>query len=148
MEIIVRKAELRDIDTMLQLLEHLLSLEGDYPMDVEKQKVGIRMIIESSFSDFFVADLGGKLCGMCCLHRFISSVQGGYVGVVEDVVVSKECKGLGIGSRMMEYLEKYSSEIGLTRLQLQVDKDNAPAISMYKKHGWTQTKYVGFRKYI
>jgi len=49
---------------------------------------------------------------------------------------------------MLGYLEEYAKEAGLSRLHLMVDKGNAPAISLYKKLGWSQTKYIGFRKYI
>lgn len=148
MDVIVRKAELRDIDAMVELLNYLLTEDGGLPIVEDKLRAGIKLVIESDIADYFVAEFDGRVAGMCCLHRFISSVQGGYVGVVEDVVVFEEYKGRGIANKMMSHMEKFAKDIGLTRLSLQVLKDNDPAISLYKKHNWEDTGYLGFRKYI
>jgi len=148
MNINIRKAENRDIDDMVVLMNYLLGLDGGFNISEENQRDGIAMVLDSKNSDFFVAEIDDKIVGMCCLHRFISTVEGGYVGVVEDVVVSESCGGLGIGGLLMDYLEEYAKKAGLPRLQLLVDKENKPAISFYKKQGWEKTKYLGFRKYL
>lgn len=148
MDIIVRKAELKDLDTMVELMNHLLTTEGGLPIVKERLEKGISMIIKSDISDFFVAESEGEVLGMACLHRFISSVQGGYVGVVEDVVVFDEHTGQGIASSLMAFMEEYAKSTGLSRLQLQVLRDNEPAIALYEKHGWEDTRYTGFRKYL
>ena len=148
MDITVRKAALNDLDAMVELMVQLLALEGDYAIDEARLRKGISMIIESDMSDFFVAEADGTVAGMCCLHRFISTVQGSFAGVIEDVVVSDSFKGMGIGSMMMNHMQKYAGQNGMTRLQLQVVKDNEPARSLYEKHGWEKTSYVGYRKYI
>lgn len=148
MDIYIRKAEISDIDALVELMDYLLSLEGDFPNLEKQQKKGFRMLIESNSSEIFVAVLDEKVVAMCCLHRHISTVQGGYTGVVEDVVVGRDYGEMGIASMLMEYLENYAKKAGMTRLQLMVDRDNIPAISLYKKHHWSETKYIGFRKYI
>jgi len=148
MNILFRKAVLPDIESLVGLLNHLLNLEGDYPNNRENQVRGFEMLIREGKSDIFVAELEGEVVGMCCLHKLISSVEGGYVGQVEDVVVREDMNGRGIGSRMLDFLEQEAKKAGLTRLQLMVDKGNDPAIFLYKKLGWSETKYYGFRKYI
>jgi ribosomal protein S18 acetylase RimI-like enzyme len=67
---------------------------------------------------------------------------------VEDVVVDEAYSGMGIGSLLLEHIEKYAKSEGVSRLQLMVYQQNESAIAFYKKHGWTETDYVGFRKYI
>lgn len=148
MDVKIRKAEISDIDALVRLMDYLLSLEGDFPNQEAQQRTGFRMVIESNASEIFVAELDGNIVGMCCLHRHISTVQGGYTGVVEDVVVDREFAEMGIAGMMLAYLENYAKKAGMTRLQLMVDRDNIPAVSLYKKHHWTETKYIGFRKYI
>lgn len=148
MEIIIRKAGIEDIDALVVLMDHLLNIEGDFPNFERQQRKGFHMVIESNESEIFVAEADGAVAGMCSLHRHISTVQGGYTGIVEDVVVAQEHTGSGIAGAMMEYIEKYAKKAGMTRLQLMVGSDNIPAVSLYKKHGWEETKYVGFRKYI
>lgn len=148
MDIIIRKAEKKDMESMLKLMDYLLSLEGDFPNRQEAQKKGFSLVLDSNIADVFVAELKGKVVGMCSMHLFISTVQGGYAGVVEDVVVDEDYAGMGIGGMMLEHIEKHAKSEGVTRLQLMVDRDNETAIAFYNKQGWDQTKYIGFRKYI
>lgn len=148
MDIIIRKAEKKDMESLLKLMDYLLSLESDFPNKQEAQKKGFSLVLESNIADVFVAELEGNVVGMCSLHLFISTVQGGYAGVVEDVVVDEAYSGMGIGSLLLEHIEKYAKSEGVSRLQLMVYQQNESAIAFYKKHGWTETDYVGFRKYI
>ncbi|PLX68598.1 MAG: GNAT family N-acetyltransferase [Denitrovibrio sp.] len=148
MNLDIRIAEKSDIDSMISLMDYLLSLEGDFPNQRENQQRGFELALDSETTIYFVAELDSVIVGMCCLHKFVSTVQGVYTGVVEDVVVIKEHGGKGIGKKLLNYLEDYSKKTGLTRLALMVDKGNSPAISLYKKQGWEETKYLGFRKYL
>jgi len=148
MDIIIRKAEKKDMEYLLELMDYLLGLEGDFPNREEAQKKGFNLVLDSDIADVFVAELDGKVVGMCSLHMFISTVQGGYAGVVEDVVVDEDYSGMGIGGMMLDHIEKYAKSEGVSRIQLMVDQGNDNAIAFYKKQGWTETKYVGFRKYI
>jgi ribosomal protein S18 acetylase RimI-like enzyme len=148
MGIIIRKAEKNDIPLMLVLMDYLLGLEGDFPNMQDQQRKGFDMVIDSDFADVFVAEKGEKIVGMCSLHRFISTVQGTYAGVVEDVVVDEDFSGMGIGGLLISHVERYAKCHGITRLQLMVDQNNDSAIALYKKHHWSQTKYIGFRKYL
>ncbi len=102
MKLNIRLAERTDIDSMIALMDYLLSLEGDFPNLRENQQRGFEMAMDSDNTKYFVAELDGRIVGMCCLHKFISTVQGGYAGVVEDVVVFSEYGGKGVGKKTIE----------------------------------------------
>ncbi|ADD68804.1 GCN5-related N-acetyltransferase [Denitrovibrio acetiphilus DSM 12809] len=148
MGIIIRKAGKQDIPSLIVLMDYLLGLEGDFPNMPERQRKGFEMILDSESSEVFVAEKGEKIVGMCSLHKFISTVQGSYAGVLEDVVVDEDFAGMGIGGMLITHIEKYAKAQGITRLQLMVDQNNDSAIALYKKYHWSQTKYIGFRKYL
>jgi len=148
MDINIRVAEKRDMESLLSLMNYLLGLEGDFPNQEENQRKGFNLALDGDIADVFVAEIDGNIIGMCSLHMFISTVQGGYAGVIEDVVVDENYAGQGIGSMLLEYVETFAKSKGVSRLNLMVDKDNETAIAFYKKHDWEETKYIGFRKYI
>jgi ribosomal protein S18 acetylase RimI-like enzyme len=148
MSIVIREALRSDIESMVVLMRYLLNLDGGYQINDDNLRKGFMMALQSGQTDYFVASADGKTVGMCGLHRFISTVEGGYAGVVEDVVVMEECSGMGIGGLLLEHVENFAKETGLTRLHLLVDRENSPAISLYSKCGWEETRYIGFRKYI
>jgi len=60
--------------------------------------------------------------------------------------VLPEYRRMGIGKRLMEELYKEASETGLAEISLGVHKDNAPAVSLYRKQNWVEDGL--FEEYI
>lgn len=57
--------------------------------------------------------------------------------LVQNVYVRNEARGLGLGKRMMEYVERVArSKPEMERLELCVDTSNFVAISLYEKCGF------------
>ena len=106
MVIILREIEERDIDKgFLDVLNNLV------PPDIEDkeyaksilQKIKIK---SNSLHKIFVAedDINGKITGTTTLlvePKFIN--KGMKVGYIEDVAVSKDYEGTGIGSKLVMY---------------------------------------------
>ena len=136
------------MESILKLMDYLLKLEGDFENKREKQMKGFGMIIEDDRSELFIAEQDGEVVGMAGLHFYISSVQGGYAGVVEDVVVAKEHSGKGIGTKLLNHIDNFARDKGVERLQLMVADDNTSAKSVYNTHNWHETKYIGYVKYL
>jgi len=62
---------------------------------------------------------------------------------VMDVVVKKDKRNIGIGSVLMKYVINYCDELKLKNINLEVNKDNKPAVRVYKKYLF---ETVGIRK--
>lgn len=63
----------------------------------------------------------------------------GYIG---NVGVRREFRRRGAADRLLEALDRCAAELGLSFLTLEVRAGNAPAISLYEKHGYVR---VGLR---
>lgn len=88
---------------------------------------------------------------MFCASGFEGSmplVQGGQVGLIEDVIVDRKYRALGIGTLLLEGIVVWSKRAGLKRLQLLADCDNQPALDFYASRGLTRTRLIGFRKML
>ncbi|MEC4676556.1 MAG: GNAT family N-acetyltransferase [Nitrospirota bacterium] len=146
MEVSVRAAKHGDIDILVNLLRELFEIEEDFIFDDEKQRRGLTLMINSKKDRIFVAEYRNEVIGMCSVQLLISTAEGSFVGLLEDMVVKKAHRGTGVGRRLITKVEQWSVEQGLTRLQLLGDRNNDPALAFYEKLGWSETKLIGLRK--
>lgn len=135
----LRPAKQEDIDGMSKLLSQLFSIEADFMPDEEKQRRGLRMLLDALGAYVLVAEEQGSVIGMATVQVLVSTAEGGHVGLVEDVVVDHECRSKGIGSALLDQLKVWAEDNGLTRLQLAADRDNSDALGFYAEKGWKQT---------
>ena len=100
--------EIRDIvesDIENGFLESLDSLRKASDLDRQTGKDILRKIIANPDHIIHVAEINGKIVGSTTLlieQKFIHN--GGRVGHIEDVVVSKEYEGRGIGIKLVSSL--------------------------------------------
>ena len=147
LELIVRPAALTDLPALLVLLKQLYALEEDYTFESEKQACGLELIMASANGQIFAAELGGEVVGMCLAQVIISTAEGAKSAWVEDVVVSEKCRGFGVGSKIMEAVDKWARDNGIARLQLLADRDNEPALKFYLKRNWQEMNSIAFKRF-
>jgi ribosomal protein S18 acetylase RimI-like enzyme len=147
-EILIRQGQTQDIKCLVELLKELFSIEADFRFDADRQRQGLKQIIEddSGKSCVMVAEIRGQVIGMCTSQILISTVEGGPAALIEDMVVFSEHRGAGIGERLLTAIEEWSILKGATRMQLLADKNNFPALDFYKKNGWEKTQLICLRK--
>jgi phosphinothricin acetyltransferase len=75
-----------------------------------------------------------KLVGMASLATY--KVISGYKGMVEDVVVSEEMRGKGIGRKLMVMLISEGQRLNLSEILLFSGHHRKPAIALYKSLGF------------
>jgi len=62
---------------------------------------------------------------------------------IEDLYIQEACRGSGLGTAFFEFLTgRYSDCI----FRLEVEEDNAPAVHLYKKCGFTVLPYLEMKK--
>jgi GNAT superfamily N-acetyltransferase len=147
MDITIRPARTGDIPRMSALLADLFSLESDFEPDPRKQASGLELLINDSSGNslVLVAESRGEVLGMCSVQTLISTAEGGSVGLVEDVVVRKDCRKNGIGTRLLIEVLKWCEAKGLSRVQLLADKDNGNALKFYLDRRWIATNLICLR---
>lgn len=150
MDFSIRSAKEEDIPRICDLLTELFSIEADFEPDPGKQALGVGCMIDdpSGRTLLLVAESGGTVVGMATAQTLISTAEGGRVGFVEDVVVTREFRGQGIGSLMLEHLTNWAKEQKLKRLQLLADKENLPALAFYSGRTWKKTSLICLRKMV
>lgn len=147
--LVIRKARREDVPALCELLEELFSIEKDFSHNPEAQTSGLRLLVDdpSGRSLILVAEEGSEVIGMCSVQLVISTAEGGWAGIVEDLVVREDKRNSGIGTRLLTEVGDWCREKGVARIQLLCDWDNRPALDFYAVNGWRATNLIALRKF-
>src|SRR5207249_10497427 len=100
--VVAEQATEADLDELSKLLGELFAQESDFRPDKHKQLRGLRLIFEQpSRGRGFVLRRDGVREGMINLLFTVSTAEGGFVILLEDLVVHKEYQAKGYGSKLL-----------------------------------------------
>ncbi len=136
-----------DIPHLVDLLRYLFSIEADFEFNAGLQEHGLSLMI--GFPEtrcVMVAEIDQKVVGMCTGQLVVSTAKGGFSGLIEDMVIDRKYRGKGLGSRLLDAVEKWCFSSGAQRIQLLADKNNKKALRFYSKCGWQHTQLICLRK--
>ena len=129
--------ELEEKDLFMGFLESMDSLKLASNLDREKAKKIFEKINSNSNHFIYVAILNGVIVGsttMIIEPKFIH--DGGNVAHIEDVVVSKEYQGNGIGEMLMQSLLDLAKDSNCYKTILNCSDEVKP---FYEKIGFKMT---------
>lgn len=142
----IEQATLEDLPQLTELLTDLFTLEGDFDPDPVRQSRGLRMLLEQpSRGRIFVLRQNGLILGMINLLFTISTAEGGAVILLEDLIIQREFRGHGLGSRLLNYALDYARKKDFKRITLLTDRVNAEAQRFYKRHGFFDSAMLPMR---
>src|SRR5947207_11387803 len=99
--VVIEPATEADLDELSKMLGELFSQESDFRPDKDKQLRGLRLIFEQpSRGRVFVLRRNGAIVGMINLLFTISTAEGGFVILFDDVVVHTDSEGGGSGNNL------------------------------------------------
>jgi GNAT superfamily N-acetyltransferase len=147
---VIRRATGEDLSALTALLKALFTIEEKVLFDEEKQRRGLSLMLDGcgKHRRVMVAELAEEVVGMCSAQIFISTAEAREVAVVEDVVVREDYRGKGIGTALMDSLEKWARGRGIARLRLLTDWQNQDGIDFCLKQGWHRTQLACLRKQL
>jgi len=146
--IAIRTAVIRDIPGLCELLAALFAVESDFEPDAGKQARGLELLINDPTGNslVLVAASGADVVGMCSVQSLISTAEGGFAGLIEDVIVREDCRDSGIGTRLLSEALTWCETKGMSRIQLLADRGNDNALGFYFHRHWKTTSLICLRK--
>lgn len=127
----IRTLKKNDINSELQAQVSTLYRQ----LNADITQLHLNTILADGRTLLVVALDGEILVGMAMMARY--KVLSGYKGMIEDVVVSSEYRGRGIGRALMEKLLEHAKGNGLNDVLLFSGHHRTAAISLYKSLGFT-----------
>lgn len=141
---------------VLDLIKELAIFEKE-PDAVE---VTENYLIEKGFGDHpafqcFVAEVNKKLEGIALVYKRFSTWKGEVLHL-EDLIVSQNMRGKGLGEALLNEVVIYGNRLGVKRISWEVLDWNEPAIKFYENKGanvlrdWNvvQLDEQGIRNYL
>jgi GNAT superfamily N-acetyltransferase len=136
-----------DLPHLADLLYELFTLESDFQPERDKQLRGLRTILDTpSLGRLFALRVDGKVAGMANALITVSTAEGCRVLLLEDVIVSREHRGSGLGRRLVEHVLDWARGQGMTRVTLLADHDNHAALGFYRELGFELSNMTVLRK--
>ena len=135
MNALIRKAEKKDSLAILNLIKELALFEKEPESvklklsDIENDGFGTKPLFEC-----IVAEINEKIIGMAIYYPRYSTWNGPTIHL-EDLIVSEQDKGKGIGTQLYSNFIKMAFNSGVKRVEWNVLDWNSPAINFYKKSG-------------
>lgn len=149
MDIRVDFAGQDDLPAMVDLLVELFSQEHDFVPEPDKQRAGLRLILDHpDMGRLFVLRVDGRVAGMANAVITISTAEGARAMLLEDVIVGREWRGRGLGARLVQHVLDWARAEGLTRATLLTDHDNAVGQAFYRRLGFAVSNMVVLRRRI
>ena len=134
MEITIRRAVKEDCPRLLELIQELAT----YERAPDEVTVTLDHFVESGFGKnpvwwTFVAEAEGIIVGFA-LYYIRYSTWKGQAMYLEDILITNEMRGKGVGKLLFDRLIEEAREKKFNRIIWQVLDWNEPAINFYKKY--------------
>ena len=135
MDLLIREAKETDLKQILNLIVEL----AVYEKAPDAVEVTVEDLKDSGFGkspDFlcFVADIDAKIVGIALTYTRFSTWKGRVLHL-EDLIVSKNMRGKGIGSALLDKVVLHAANLEVKRVCWEVLDWNANAINFYKAKG-------------
>jgi len=148
-KIVIEPATEADLDELSELLGELFAQESDFRPDKDRQLRGLRLIFEQpNRGRVFVLRCDGAIVGMINLLFTISTAEGGFVILLEDLVVHKKYQGKGFGSKLLNHAVEFAKQKNFLRVTLLTDRPENVAQEFFRRHGFAESSMIPMRLWI
>ncbi|MDB6080452.1 MAG: family acetyltransferase [Akkermansiaceae bacterium] len=145
----VEAATIEDLPALTQLVMDLFAYSGDFTPDHDAQERGLQLILEQpSRGRIFVLRNDHRLIGMVNLLFTISTAMGGFVIVMEDVIVHPDHRGQGYGTLLLDHVVEFARQKDFKRITLLTDKISAESQHFFQKNHFEYSNMIPMRRII
>lgn len=141
--VMIRECKEGDFEQVLKLLAQLWP---EKKLDEkELQQVFLRGL-NSEFQSYVCAVIEENIVGFGSLTIKNSLWQAGLLGHIDELVVDKEYRGKGIGSKLLEYITNIAKEKSCVRIELDSALDRNQAHKFYEQNGFENRAFLFSKK--
>lgn len=131
----IRESVAGDMPAVLNLIKELAIFERE----VDAVEMTTECLVKDGFGSeklfhCFVGEINSNVEGMALVYPRYSTWKG-LVIHLEDLIVSEDFRGSGLGTALLNEVVKYGAQLGVKRISWDVLDWNSPAIDFYEKKG-------------
>src|SRR4029077_8168756 len=148
-KVVIEPATEADLDELSEMLGELFAQESDFRPDKDIQLRGLRLIFEQpSRGRVFVLRRDGVIVGMINLLFTISTAEGGFVVLLEDLVIQKQFQSHGYGAMLLNHAIEFARQKNFLRITLLTDRPENLAQEFFRRHGFHESSMIPMRLLI
>lgn len=144
-------------DLLVQLQEYVVSIDKDdlsiLSSDYrEKYFEYTKHQTYNQDGKIYLAEMDGKIVGLIAGHirTYYDIDKCDYkcppMGVIEELIIDKECRSSGLGKKLLETMEKYFKDKNCEYTMLGVFAHNQKAYDFYKKQNYNNRMITMLKK--
>ncbi|MEO0417201.1 MAG: GNAT family N-acetyltransferase [Verrucomicrobiota bacterium] len=142
----IEPATLEDLPKLVDLTMELFAIEEDFDPNRRRQEAGIKAILEQpSRGRIFVVRTDYEILGMVNCLFTISTAMGGFVVLLEDVIIHPDFRRNGYGSQLLEHVIDFAKRKDFKRITLLTDKISEESQRFFNRHGFDMSHMVPMR---
>jgi GNAT superfamily N-acetyltransferase len=144
MDIMVRRANMGDVNGITRILRELLwfeEIDSESALETETRVLERLMLCQADLSHTVYIAEGddGQVMGYANVHWLPYFYLKGLEGFISELFILEEHRGKGIGTLLLESIKQEAMDRGCSRLKLiNMHKKESYHREFYKKLGWEE----------
>ena len=131
----IRKAIIEDMGQVLDLINELAIFEKEpNVVEVTEEDLKKKGFGNNPEFDCFIAEVDQKLIGIALIYTRFSTWKGTVLHL-EDLIISENMRGCGVGTALLDQVILNGAEMGVKRICWEVIDWNNTAINFYESKG-------------
>jgi ribosomal protein S18 acetylase RimI-like enzyme len=133
---IIRKAEQRDLPSVLALMREFAEYENflEY-FETTEDRMSAAMFGREAFVEGLIAEKEGQTVAYAIYYRNFATFRGQQGIYLEDLYITADHRGTGVGESLLREIATIAVSRGCERIDFQVLEWNTPAIAFYERLG-------------
>ncbi len=128
------------IDIAVSMMRDFYAID-DYPFDVANtEKLLKQFIQDENLGLIWLIFSKTNIVGYVILTFVFSFEYGGKIGFIDELFISEEYRGQGIGEKTIQFAQSEAKKLFLKLLYLEVEEHNKKAQKLYELKGFSFSK--------
>lgn len=142
----IEPATMEDLPRLVDLTMALFEIEEDFKPDRKNQERGLCAILEQpNRGRIFVVRTDYEIIGMVNVLFTISTAMGGFVILLEDVIMHPDFRRQGYGSQLVDYVIDFAKRKDFKRITLLTDKISEESQRFFEKLNFHHSHMIPMR---
>lgn len=132
----VRRAELRDLDILVELMADFYA-ESATPFETERATCAFEILLQDyNLGSAFIIERNNTIAGYAVITVGFSMEHYGHNAFLDDLYIRSDHRDKGLGRSAMEFILKECRRRDILALHLEVARDNIAAKKLYRSFGF------------
>lgn len=136
MDITLRRAATGDVEWIAAFRRDLYAHDPDAIDEARDAETLLHLINKPDFGWALFIDVDGQCAGYVLLTFCFSVEFAGRFALIDELYVTPDQRGAGVGSKVLDQIEQHVRGAGLRAIRLEVERMNLGAWRLYRRQGF------------